>query len=147
MPKPVQVLGVDEAIRAFHRLEDSVAGKELRKATMQGARPIRAEARRLVRKRSGKLMRAIGLRSKSHGRYRAEADVGFDRRMAWYGGMIELGHRLVKGRKKRDKKVIGHVPAYPYLRPALETKAKEAEAAMREHFRINISRVVARGNR
>lgn len=148
MAKPgIELLGWEEAVRQFHRLDDAVAAKELRRATLRGATPVRAEARRRVRRKSGRLQKAIGIKARSFGRYLTEVSIGFDRRRAWYGGMIELGHRLVKGKKKRDKKVIGHVPAYPFLRPALDTQAKAAEERMREVFAQNISKVVARGRR
>lgn len=143
----VKIEGGDALIAAYRRLSDATKGKVLRSATLQAARPVRDEARRLVPVRTGKLKRAIGLRTKMLHPTVAEASIGFNRKMAWYGGMVELGHRLVKGKRKKDKRVIGHVPAKPYLRPALDNMAQTAEDRMRAALRRSIERAVKRGRR
>ena len=148
MAKPgITVEGSEGLIRAFRQLSDATKGKTLRAATLQAAKPVRDEARRRAPFRTGRLRNAIGLRSKLLGPTRAEADIGFDRRRAWYGGMVELGHKLVRGKKKGTQRVVGHVPAKPYLRPALDAMAETAEKRMRDALRKGIERVVRRGGR
>lgn len=143
----MEIIGGEELIRQLRRLTDATAGKALRAAVRAAGTPVRNEAKRIVRKKSGRLQRAIGTRTKVINRYIAEVWIGFDRRTAFYGGQVELGHRLVRGKSKLTKRVVGHVPAYPFLRPALDTKAGEAEARLRESLSKNIQKLVKNGIR
>jgi HK97 gp10 family phage protein len=60
--------------------------------------------------------------------------------------LVEYGHLLIKGGKLRigpkgpvgDGKVIGHVPAHPFLRPAYESSWKLAIAAFAEVLKSSL---------
>lgn len=71
------------------------------------AAEIRKEARRLAPKDSGSLRRGIAVENVYNPKTRmVEFHVGWSKRRAWYGGLVELGTE--------------HVPARPHLRPAAD---------------------------
>lgn len=52
------------------------------------------------------------------------AIVAVDRKTAPHAHLVEFGHVLYKGSKKKGGRVIGHVPAHPYFRPGVDETAR-----------------------
>jgi HK97 gp10 family phage protein len=59
--------------------------------------------------------------------------------------LLEFGHRLVKGSKKKgNQKIIGFVAARPFLRPAYYQTREESKAIYRREIWADIQRQVRR---
>jgi HK97 gp10 family phage protein len=91
----------------------------------------------------GTLKKSIGIRQKRKGVQQGEVvfQIGPSKK-AFYGQFVEKGHVL---RKKRKGPVIGHVPAYPFLRPAIEQNVHQAVEIMRKRIAEGLDRIVAGG--
>jgi HK97 gp10 family phage protein len=78
---------------------------------------------------TGNLKRAIKVkRMKPRGMNPAPVLAAVDRRIAPHADLVENGHALV-----RRGKVVGHVPAHPYFRPAVdETEGAVTRQVIRE---------------
>lgn len=92
----------------------------------------------------GTLKRSIGIRQKRKGVSQGQVvfQIGPSKK-AFYGQFVEKGHVL---RKKIKGPIIGHVPAYPFLRPAIEQNAERAVEVMRQRIAEGLDRIVAEGN-
>lgn len=170
----IEVIGEEELAKRMRMVSDATKGKELRRAVRAGLTVVRREAIRLAPVRSdgrmkkvskgsaetrapGNLKKNIGTSTRQVSPTRVSGSVGL-RKFAWYGRLVELGHLLVKvsgsrkgkrtwkNRSVANKVVIGHVPAKPFLRPALEGSHREVVARVQERFNQNIQKVT-RGNR
>jgi len=110
---------------ALLRLPEAVRGPILQEALIAGADPVRTDAANRARMRRGPRRRrpetialadsikiTPGVQDATH----AEVDVGTKKRTAH---LVEFGHAEVIGRGS-DRVTIGQVPAYPFLRPALD---------------------------
>lgn len=123
MPAAVDIslLGDKKLIRKLKRMEPAVQKRIMRKALRAGARPVRDESRRRAPILTGRLKKSIKIRALKRSRNklgvlvqtgtRAELGIDPDDRY-YYPAHVELGH--------------GSVPAIPYLRGALDSKAQEA---------------------
>jgi HK97 gp10 family phage protein len=111
--------GVREFAKALRQLPDAVAAEALETALAAGAGPIRERATQLARRRSGKLAGSIRILASESTRASAAVSVGTKVK---YAHLIEFGHRLVRGGSLRQGtgRVVGTVPAFPFLRPAVD---------------------------
>jgi HK97 gp10 family phage protein len=112
------------------QLPEAIRGEILQQALVAGADPVRtaaadnARTRRWPRRRPESVALAdsikitLGAQDATH----AEVDVGTKKRTAH---LVEFGHAKVVGRGN-DRVTIGQVPAYPFLRPALDEHKEEA---------------------
>lgn len=153
MSLKVDLSGFQQAIRdAAGRLSEAVGESTLRSAGVAGAAVFRDEAKRnaLAHRKTGVLHNNIIIK-------RAEEESDGARRQtylvtvrtgkfgndgdAFYWRFVEFGHRFVP-RKKKGKGWKAHrkaaeleygtasAPAYPFMRPAYESKKQEAAAAV-----------------
>lgn len=100
---------------------------------------------------------------RKRGGRRAEAEM-FVGSTAPHAHLVEFGHLLVKarhegakalrgrkGKKKlvavKTKRVIGHVPAYPFLRPAFDSTRNEATRVIFRSFGDSVTKVAKRYRR
>lgn len=128
----VTVKGFDEVRRVFQELPREIAQKALRGALLDGAEIMRKEVQARAPKRAfwppkrrkgrvvmpGVLKRSIVKRVRPTPR-KGDITVSVGATgAAFYWHMVEFGHRLVRGGRKRNKRVIGQVAARPFLRPA-----------------------------
>lgn len=110
--------------RDFSQLTGRMQRGVLRDALRSAARPVVASAKSKVRVRTGALKRGISQRvSVKPGT--AEAIIGF-RRDEFYGRFVELG--------------TSKMPAYPFLRPALD----ESQEKILEAFISAVNRGIER---
>jgi HK97 gp10 family phage protein len=127
-----------EALRA---LADETRGAVLAAALEQGAEPIHAAAveRASVHRGPRRRPEAVPLAETIHiavervGKESATVGVGTNSKIAH---LVEFGHELVRG-----DKTVGHVPAYPFLRPAMDDNVEEAVAIIGESLGDTIEKV------
>jgi HK97 gp10 family phage protein len=151
----VAVSGLDDLDKAFAEIGAVGSKQALTDALKKAAQPVAEEARRLApvgpvdpSDKSKPLAQTIVVRtslSKSQMRKRGgrrEAAEVFVGSSAPHAHLVEFGHILVKARHEgvlamrgrrgkktlqrvKTKRVIGHVSARPFLRPAFDTKRRE----------------------
>lgn len=140
----VEIKGLDEVKRVFRELPKEIARQALRGALLDGAQPLRDAARAAAPKRGfwppkrrkgrvvppGILRRSIVARVRTRPRS-GDMTVSIGAlKSAFYWHFLEFGHRLVRGGRKRTRRVIGQVAAKPFLRPA----ARQMPAAVQRVF-------------
>ncbi|HPU35053.1 MAG TPA: HK97 gp10 family phage protein [Phycisphaerae bacterium] len=139
----IRTKGLEEIRQALNMLPREVAGEHLREVALTGAEVIRAEAKQnaLQHKRTGTLAGDIHkeVAQETLGT-RVVVRIGPGRK-GWYGRLLEYGHDIVRGTRKATRRVIGHVPPYPWLRPALDAKRREAQDVMAQEFRRRLEKV------
>jgi HK97 gp10 family phage protein len=113
----VQIMGLSELERALLQLADPAVRRVLRKGMRRGAIVVRNDARARVRVARGRLRRAIRVRERSdeQGWMRFAVEVP---KSAFYGKFGEYG--------------TSKMAAWPFLRPAAESKTGESVATMRD---------------
>jgi bacteriophage HK97-gp10 putative tail-component len=137
--------GGKELAAALRQLPADVAGEVLESALIAGATPIRDDAAARARIRRGPRRRpetvtlasTIRIVVREREGWRAAVDV---LTKTPYAHLVEFGHHLVvggqlgrrhvanqgphKGKTIGGGHIIGHVPAYPFLRPAADENAE-----------------------
>ncbi|MFL4597010.1 HK97-gp10 family putative phage morphogenesis protein [Stenotrophomonas maltophilia] len=113
----IHISGLAELERALLELSDRAARRALRKGMRRGAIVVRNDARNRVRIARGKLRRSIRVRERSEeqGWMRFAVEVP---RSAFYGKFGEYG--------------TSRMAAWPFMRPAAESKTEEAVSTMRD---------------
>lgn len=113
----IHISGLAELETALLELSDRGARRALRKGMRRGAIVVRNDARNRVRIARGKLRRSIRVRERSddQGWMRFAVEVP---RSAFYGKFGEYG--------------TSKMAAWPFLRPAAESKTEEAVSTMRD---------------
>mgnify|MGYP001157634375 FL=1 len=133
----VRVRGMEEISAHLNMMPREVSGAHLREVALEGAEVIRAEAEKNARERkvTGTLAGDIHAEiAKESVGSRVVVQIGPGKK-GWYGRLVEMGHAIVRGTRKADRKIIGHVPPHPWLRPALDAKKHEAQEVMIRAFR------------
>ena len=137
MRMKVRVKGMEESSAQLNMMPREISGAHLREVALEGAEVIRAEAEKNARERkvTGTLAGDIHTEiAKESVGSRVVVHIGPGKK-GWYGRLVEMGHAIVRGTRKADRKVIGHVPPHPWLRPALDTKKREAQEVMIRAFK------------
>lgn len=129
----VRITGADEIVRRLNVMGEA-AKEVIEPAALAGAEVIRKAASDKAPRDTGELAQSIVAEVKEIKNLKATVAVGPDKDH-FYGTFVELGHALVRGRRKAEKRVIGHVPPHPYLRPALDENKEAAQAAVAEEIR------------
>ena len=174
----LNIQGLDELLKELEGLERKIFDKVMAKSVLAGAKVIQKAAKELAPVRSnewegasypnppGTLKKGIAIAKATRQpptivRYQ----VGFSKK-AWYGRLVELGHKLVRGgtlaggkkrrttpglpftrgRKPRPTtsgqgRVVGHVPARPFLRPAFDNNVQKAIEAMKTTLREELDKL------
>lgn len=137
----------EEIRRQLELMPQEVTGDALRAATLKGAEVIRQEAVKNAEqiRRTGTLAGDIHaeIDERRSTNTRAWAVVGPGKK-GWYGRLVEFGHDIVVGGRKRGRnkgRVVGHVAPKPWLRPAGDAKRKEAEAVVIEALQRRLERI------
>lgn len=107
-----EIRGAEELTRLLLQLGPRVARKLGDKALRAGARPILAEAKRLVHVDSGDLRRSLTVRVAKIGDEDTKGVVIGSAGLGWRAHFLEFG--------------TSRLAAYPFLRPAADNKKKEA---------------------
>lgn len=113
----IEVKGLAELEQALLQLADPAVRRVLRKGMRRGAIVVRNDARARVRVARGRLRKAIRTRERSdeQGWIRIAVEVP---KSAFYGKFGEYG--------------TSKMAAWPFMRPAAESKTEEAVATMRD---------------
>lgn len=128
----LRVEGIPELREQFARLKDSTQRAVVRRALRAGVVPVKEEAERLAAydpASDGPHLRDNLLVRTRISSEEMSASLGFDRRV-FHGQFVELGTQ--------------HMPAQPFLRPALDTKQGVAIEAIADVLRDSIGRAVRR---
>lgn len=120
--------GADELEAALKRLGDRTTGLLLKQAAEAGAEVIAEEARRLAPRDTGALAEGIEAEVHRLQQGRAQFNIGYGKE-EWYGRLLEQGTEKM--------------PAKPFLRPALDTKAEEAAEAVENVLRDALREVLS----
>lgn len=140
----VRWTGLEEIREALETMPREIAGAHLRDAVLAGAEVIReqaaanAERHRRTGTLAGDIHAEIDERQTRDDRAVALIGPGKE---GWYGRLLEMGHAIVRGTTRATRRVIGRVPPYPWLRPALDERRDEAQAVMAQEFRRRLERV------
>ncbi|MGE7136219.1 HK97-gp10 family putative phage morphogenesis protein [Luteibacter sp. NPDC031894] len=110
----LEIAGLADLERRLTDLGGAGARRSLSKGLRAGTNVVLAEARRRVRKKTGATAKAT--KTKSGGQQ--GQDITYSVTTNYVGRFLELG--------------TSKMPAYPFLRPATEAKAREAVEIMRQ---------------
>jgi len=115
-------------------LAEETARKHMREAALEGAEVFRAEAEEKAPRKTGTLAEDMQKELVKQTKARVEIKVGPGKK-GWYGRLVEEGHAIVVGAKKKPGRVVGHAPPYPFLRPVFDAKTNEAKDAVAKELR------------
>ena len=151
----VKIQGFTELMDDLKKIPIELRTKAIAKSVRAGAKVVVKAARQKAPVRSneweginypnppGTLKKGIKAeKAKRQPSYIYRDVIGFSPK-AWYGALVERGHKIVRG-----DKTIGHVAAKPFLRPAFDDNQDKIFEAMREKlgeeidkFKMGIIRV------
>lgn len=134
----VEVKGFAALDRALKELPLKIQKKIMGKVVRKGANVVKKEARALVPKDTGRLRKSITVRRqrKSTTKGKIVDKVTF-KKEGWYAHLVEFGHQLVRGGRLGGRgtgKVVSHIAAQPFLRPAFDKNRKRIIDVMRKTF-------------
>lgn len=140
----MRVDGLNELLRTLKSLPDEFKGDPTRRSLRAGAEVIREDAASRAPVDTGGLSRNVVARTIPPRHLPRDAAAGLsimgnragkkgDPANAFYYAFVELGTRFQK--------------AQPFLRPAFETKKKDAVTTYASEFRRNIARAVEKAKR
>ena len=152
----VHVSGDKELANKFKALPPAVARENLLTAVVAGARVIQEGIKDQVNSKSGQLAKSIDIDPTLITKSRVAINIGPEKYMGFYGEFVELGHPIVhtsiagygtdrrgRGKVLKSTRVVGHVPAHPFMRPGFEQSVGGAIDAIMDRARRNIARVAA----
>ena len=121
MPAYVRLAGAKELRQQLRKLGNEVGGVVLADAVNGAGEILLAETQARAPFKRGVLRENLVLRraartarSSLFRKGIARARIGY-RRAAMHAGPVEAGHQIV-----RNGRVVGHVPAHPFMRPAFD---------------------------
>lgn len=146
----VEIEGLDDIIKRLGFISEDVALDILVRAAEEGARELTRMAKEAAPVKKGKggyyrdvrgmLRQNINYEKTDVGRRGIRFKIGPSQK-AFYGLMVEKGHKLVRGRYRATKKVIGTVPPHPFLAPVLKKAEKNVVDRMADVLRRELSSV------
>ena len=135
----IKIEGLDELKKELSQFPEQLQKKALDKSVRAGSKIIVSAARSKAPVRAhewegikypnppGTLKKGIKAeKARLMPAYFRRDIIGFSP-SAWYGALVERGHKIVRG-----DKTIGHVAAKPFLRPAFDENLEKALDAMKE---------------
>lgn len=127
----IKIEGGDKLARKLQMLAEETAREHMREAVLGGAEVIRVQAAENAgaMRDTGTLADDMQKEVKKQTKNRVEIHVGPGGE-GWYGFLVEDGHDVVK-----KKKVVGHAPPHPFLRPALDEKTEEVQDVIAAELR------------
>ena len=127
----VSLSGDRELYQKLSAMSNAAASDVLEKGVVAGATIVQKGAQARVRRRSNKLAGAIKVAVGEKSRDRAVAGVRISRK-GFYWRFIEFGHVIKRTRKGP---VVGHAPAYPFLRPAFDESKDQIKDVVADTIR------------
>jgi len=146
----IKLQGFKELDKLLMELPEKLQRKAVRQATLAGANIIKEDAKRRAPRsvaghEGGKYPHKPGNLRKSMRTYKKRDKGGMityqvgPSKKGFYGKFVEFGHLL-----KRNKKTIGNVPAYPFLRPAFDTNTDKVIETIKERLGTAINEIRAK---
>lgn len=109
----IDLLGDEALLRKLSALRTKLPNKVLASAMRKAAKPMLAQAKINVPKKTGALQKSLKIKAKKRSRTRVGVDVGTRKAGAkFYGAFVEFG--------------TSRSPAHAYLRPAFDSKKAQA---------------------
>lgn len=138
MPMDLKVTGIPETKEKLNLLQQAVRDEFTRRALKAGAQIIADEMKALApvldEKTAestalppGALKEGVEVRIRKDGDGYLTALIGPKKGTRRTAHSVEFGHLERRG-KGASGKIVAHVPAYPFLRPAFDSKWREAVA-------------------
>ena len=149
MAETIRIEGIEEIARNLEAVSDRIKRRALRAGMTRAGKLIERDAKRRVPVRMGRLRQAIEFDPKIRARSgdlvgKVLARRGPNNKGGYYAHLVERGHKLF--RTTRTKKYfIKHVPADPFMRPALETNVGPSIELIRRAVKSEVDRFRARG--
>lgn len=112
----VKIEGIEEMLAKFDRF-DRESRVAMRKVVRKSANRLRNGMRRRINDVTGDLRKSIGAK---YAPDQLSAEVGPTRPLGSHAHLVEFGHRLVVNGQSR-----GHVPARPFIVPAVEEEKEK----------------------
>jgi HK97 gp10 family phage protein len=150
----IKTKGFNELDKELARLPLKLQRRVMSRAVRQAARVVQKDAKARAPKRTkgwegmeypnapGNLKKNIKIERKKRGPKDEITDIVTHGKGAWYGRLVELGHRIVKtsktefytgnqGRRRRGRFTGKWVAGKPHLRPALDANVAQVIRTMR----------------
>jgi HK97 gp10 family phage protein len=138
------VRGDAEISRKMEAAAKALTSGALERGLTKGAEVYHQGMKRRVRKRRRKLEKAFAVKTVGQSSERVAVGVILQDENAFYYKFLEKGHDIVivtgkrlsaghgkrSGRMVNATKVVGHVPAYPFIRPTYDEDKKEVRNAV-----------------
>ena len=147
MAKDINVKGLKELSQTLQQFPVQMEKRVLRGAMRAGMKPIHEEAKGNAPRKSGELadglkVRTSAKRGKVSAKLRAEGSHGFLAKFFEFGVVAHI----IKGPVKLGDKVLKNVKhpgidAHPCMRPALDSKSREAVKAAGLYIKNRISKL------
>lgn len=157
----VTITGMEVLKQRLSKLAPNMSRTIVEEALMAGAHVFQVKAQINAPKKSGKLVKDIGIRAGSNLDARraykeplkAESAVFIKKRSRHIGRFNEFGTapHVINARGKvlaANGEILGKTvkhpgqPARPFMRPAFETEQSKAIAAVKEYITVNLDRIV-----
>ena len=142
MSKLMKLEGAKELDRALTRLGRKVGGKIGRKALRAGAKPILANAKsRAPKGKKGFIPPSLKLKAGKRSRKKNYVNIVIQTAKGWFKGkefyaaFVEFGHFLGSRKLGSARK---WVPPQPFVRPAFDSKGKQAVRIIMRELRQGI---------
>ena len=151
----INIKGMKELDIALRDFPAKLQQQALKNATREGAQVVQRAAIALAPVgKTGKLQRAIKVRvgTKRKGQYTTTFIVGLDKKMAWYGRLVEMGAGAHIIKIKRKKALViggqvvgteimhpGVVKRKPFMRPALDNTKDQVIETIRKRLQWEIN--------
>jgi HK97 gp10 family phage protein len=137
MTAKVFVEGIPELVATLNQLPVTIHKQALRKPIYRGAQLVRDKAKALVTVKTGNLRKNIKVKG-SRGTPTLQATkvyVQYGSSGAPYAHLVEKGFMHISGR---------HVPARPFMRPALETSVQEIIQIVSTELKASLTKFQAK---
>ncbi|RMD51894.1 hypothetical protein D6827_01200 [Candidatus Parcubacteria bacterium] len=135
----ISLEGLPQLTRRLQQLEFKLRRKVYRSALRKATKPILSRAKQLVTVDTGTLRDSLKIRvtEQLFGYEAVVTPVKSKGKDPYYAHFVELGHVI---RRKRGGKVLGHVEAKPFLRPAFDENYKRAISILAAEIRGALKR-------
>lgn len=140
MATEMKISGLKELIDGITQLPGRLTTRVLNGTALAGARSLRDNARRRAPIKEGALrksIKAVKSRKSSDQQILAKC-IATDPK----AHLIEFGHRMVT--HKPGLKEVGHVPAQPFMRPALDVDSSYAVTAMQDYAKQRLENEIGK---
>jgi len=142
--------GLDQTLKALRQFPQNIQKNVMVGAIRAGCKPIVQEAKNLVPVKSGFLKKSIKIRKRRTARetpYKLHFTVSAGNYVKGFGAKASHAHLVEFGFVQADSKGGKHVPAHPFMRPALEREATHSIDFVRDYIAKRIPKEIEKARR